>query len=65
VYRDSLGNTYAYIHNSKRGQPHRCKPSCGGERAYGRSKRRGVWRFKVSYREGAHRNWGHRFPRFE
>lgn len=64
MYRDSLGNTYSHIADSKRGQPHKAKPSAGGERAYGRSKRKGDWRFKVAYRERAHKNWGHRFTRY-
>jgi len=49
MYRDSLGNTYTSICCKK--DHHRAKPSSGGTRKYGRSKRAGLWRQKVAYRE--------------
>jgi hypothetical protein len=58
-YRDSLGNTYSRCINGRAGQPHKAKPSSGGNRKWDKSDM--TWRQKARFREATHRKWGHRF----
>lgn len=59
MYRDCLGNVYKSL--PSRPPQHKAKPSKGGDRKIGRSKRKGEWRSKVKSREATHRAKGHKF----
>lgn len=66
MFTDSLGNKYSRVPGAVPTSMHSAKPSKGGKRKYGRSKRKGTgaWVSLVKFRESTHRNRGHKFPTY-